>query len=94
MKAWYDWMVNFKANICPDASFTVKSVAWDEERKKACHFAVFHCTHTGEGGPCPATNKHADTEYSYEMEMNGEGQVVSMVKIWNDGYALKQLGWA
>lgn len=87
-------MVNFKKNICPDAAFTVKSAAWDEERKIVCHSAVYHCTHTGSGGPCAATNKHADTDYFYEVQMNDEGKVVSMLKVWNDGHCLKQLGWA
>ena len=41
VKDWYDWMVNFKTNIAPDASFTVKSTAWDAERKIACHAATF-----------------------------------------------------
>ena len=87
-------MVNFKANIAPDAAFTVTSTAWDAERQCACHAAVFHATHTGAGGPCEATNKHADTDYFYQLQMNEQGQVVSMVKIWNDGHCLKQLGWA
>lgn len=87
-------MGNFKKNICPDAAFTVRSATWDEERKIVCHSAVYHCTHTGSGGPCAATNKHADTDYFYEVQMNDEGKVVSMLKVWNDGHCLKQLGWA
>lgn len=87
-------MVNFKTNICPDASFTIKSSAWDSERKICLHAAVFHATHTGDGGPCEATNKHADTDYFYQVETNDEGKVTSMWKVWNDGHCLKQLGWA
>ena len=90
----YEWMVNFKANICPDAKFTIKSTAWDFDRKVALYNAVFHCTHTGAGGPCDATNKHADTDYFYHVETNDEGKVTSMQKVWNDGHCLKQIGWA
>ena len=94
IRGWYDWMVNFKANICPDAKFTVKSTAWDAERKVCAHAAVFHATHTGSGGPCEATNKHADTDYFYQVETNDDGKITGMWKIWNDGHCLKQLGWA
>ena len=41
VKDWYDWMMNFKTNIAPDASFTIKSTAWDAERKIACYAATF-----------------------------------------------------
>eukprot|EP01082_Thalassiosira_pseudonana_P007231 g7163.t1 g7163 contig23:2026011-2026505(-) len=94
IKDWYDWMANFKATIAPDASFTVKSTTWDDEREICTHSAVYHATHTGEGGPVPATGRKASTDYYYEMEMNGDGKVVKMWKIWNDGHCLKQLGWA
>ena len=94
IKGWHDWMVNFKSNIAPDCSYTVKSTAWDGERKVCSHAAVFHATHTGSGGPCEATNKHADTDYFYQIEMDENNKVKSMLKIWNDGHCLKQLGWA
>lgn len=87
-------MVNFKANIAPDAAFTIKAVAWDNERKVCAYSATFHCTHTGSGGPCEATNKHADTDYSYYLEMNDDNKVTAITKVWNDGHCLKQLGWA
>ena len=58
------------------------------------HMTFTSATHTGSGGPCETTNKHADTDYFYQVQMNDEGKVVSMLKIWNDGHCLKQLGWA
>ncbi|GFH44113.1 hypothetical protein CTEN210_00587 [Chaetoceros tenuissimus] len=94
VKEWYDWMVNFKGNIAPDGRCTIKSIAWDATNRKCLFYAVYHATHTGDGGPMPATNKHTDTDYVYEVVMNDEDKVASMTKIWNDMYCLKELGWA
>jgi len=40
------------------------------------HNTVPSATHTGSGGPCEATNRHADTDYFYQVQMNDEGKVV------------------
>jgi hypothetical protein len=42
IKGWHDWMVNFKANIAPDAAFTVHATAWDPENKRCVYSATFH----------------------------------------------------
>ena len=34
----------------------------------------------------------AETDYVYVMDFE-DGRIRHMTKIWNDGFALKQLGW-
>jgi hypothetical protein len=52
---------------------------------------VFSGTHTGEGGP-PPTGKSTRSDYVYAMEFDGD-KIRHMTKIWNAGWALKELGW-
>jgi len=78
--------------VLPDGSYAVKSFATDHERNNVCAYAVFSGTHSGEGGPVPATGKSASTDYVYVMEFE-DGKIRHMTKIWNAGWALRQLGW-
>lgn len=41
----------------------------------------------------PPTGKGAETDYVYVMQFE-DGLLRHMTKIWNDAYALRQLGWA
>ena len=75
------------------ARYDLKSFGVDEERGNLTAFAVFHGTHTGEGGPLPPTGKSAESEYCYCMQIE-DGRVRHMTKIWNDGVCMQQLGWA
>ena len=77
----------------PDAHYALKALAADEERQIVLAAAVFHGTHTGEGGPVPPTGKSVATDYVYAMKFD-DGKISQMTKIWNDGFALGQLGWA
>ena len=63
------------------------------DRSIVLAFAVFHGTQTGEGGPVAPTGNVVASDYVYAMEFAG-GKVSHMTKIWNDGHALSQLGWA
>lgn len=76
----------------PDARYELKSLAVDEERGKAIVVSVFHGTHTVDAGS-PPTGKAAATDYVYVLDFEGD-KIKHMTKIWNDGHALKQLGWA
>ena len=53
---------------------------------------VFSGTHTGQGGPCPPTGKSTNTDYVYVMEFAGD-KIRHMTKIWNAGWAMRDLGW-
>jgi predicted ester cyclase len=86
-----EWMKGMMS-IAPDGRYEMKSFAADPERQNVTAYAIFHATHTGEGGPVPPTGKSASTDYVYVMEFDGD-KIRHMTKIWNAGWALRQLGW-
>jgi predicted ester cyclase len=77
----------------PDGACELRSLAVDEERNNVTAYAVFRGTQTGEGGPVPPTGKRVESDYVYIMQFEGD-LIRHMTKVWNDGVALKQLGWA
>ena len=92
LEAYTEWMKSIMT-LFPDARYELKSFATDEARNNVSAFAVFHATHTGEGGPVPPTGKHMSSDYVYIMQFEG-GKIAGMRKVWNAELALKQLGWA
>jgi len=87
-----DWMKGM-LTVLPDARYEVKSFATDVVRNNVAAYAVFHATHTGQGGPVPPTGRKTSTDYVYVMQFE-DGKIAHMTKIWNAGLALKDLGWA
>jgi len=87
-----DWMKAI-SSVFPGAHYDLKSFAVDAERNNVSAYAVFHATHTGEGGPVPPTGKSMSTDYVYVMQFAGD-KIAHMTKIWNAGLALKAVGWA
>lgn len=87
-----DWMKAISA-LMPDARYELKAFAVDAERNCVVAFATFHATHTGQGGPVPPTGRSTSTDYVYVMQFEDD-KIVHMTKIWNAGYAMRQLGWA
>lgn len=94
VRAWADWMDKFCAMTAPGCTRTVHSTLWDPSTKTCMLFGTYHAKHTGEGGPVPPTHKQTNTEYCYVLVMNNDDKCVSFTKVWNDGFALKELGWA
>ena len=92
LQAYTEWVKGLFTPM-PDNSYEVRSCAADEVRRNVVVAAVFRGTHTGAGGPVPPTGKRAETDYVYVMQFDGD-KIRHMTKIWNDGFALKQLGWA
>ncbi|HTY53824.1 MAG TPA: nuclear transport factor 2 family protein [Candidatus Binataceae bacterium] len=92
LQQYAEWMKGL-LGIVPDGRYDLKSFATDNERKNVCAYAVFSGTHTGPGGPCPPTGKRVSSDYVYVIEFEGD-KVRHMTKIWNSGFAIKQLGWA
>ena len=92
LEAYTEWM---KGLLKPlrDGNAEVRSFAVDEARNNVAAFGVFRGTHTGEGGPVPATGKSATADYVYVMDFDG-AKIRHMTKIWNDGITMRQLGWA
>ena len=76
----------------PGNSYDIQSFSADEARQKVTAVSVFRGTHSGEGGPMPPTGRSTETDYVYVMDFE-DGRIRHMTKIWNDGLALKQLGW-
>src|SRR5262245_31105082 len=86
-----EWMKSM-ITVLPDAQYEVKSFATDTARNNVAAYGVFHATHTGPGGPVPATGRRTRTDYVYVMQFEG-GKIVHMTKIWHAGLAMKDLGW-
>jgi hypothetical protein len=86
-----DWMKGL-LSFMPDGHYAVKSFATNDDRNSVCAYGVFSATHTGQGGPCPPTGKSTTTDYVYVMDFAGD-KIRHMTKIWNAGWAMKELGW-
>ena len=92
LQQYADWMKGLLM-LVPDGSYAVQSFATDHERNNVCAYAVFSGTHSGEGGPMPPTGKSTSSDYVYVMEFE-DGKISHMTKIWNAGWAMKELGWS
>ena len=93
VKDYVEWLKGLGTITTPGCNYELHTSAFDEANNSAIFFATFTGTHTGEGGPIPPTNMTTDTEYVYNLEMNDDGKVVRMTKIWNAPWALRELGW-
>ena len=87
-----DWMQGLLRPI-PNGHYELKAFACDEGRSTVVAAAVFHGTHSGDGGPVPATGKTVTADYVYVMNFEA-GKIRHMTKVWNDGHSLRALGWA
>jgi predicted ester cyclase len=92
LQQYAEWMKGLLL-LVPDGSYAVQSFATDHERNNVCAYAVFSGTHSGEGGPMPPTGKSTSSDYVYVMEFE-DGKISHMTKIWNAGWAMKELGWS
>ena len=93
VKDYVDWMAEFGTKTVPGCAYELHASSYDESRKAATFFATFTATHSGEGGPVPPTNKTTNTHYVYVLNMNDDGKVEKMHKIWNAPWAMRELGW-
>jgi SnoaL-like domain len=91
LQEYADWMQGLM-KMMPDGHYDLKAFATDDKRANVTAFAVFSGTHTGQGGP-PPTGKSTRTDYVYSMDFDGD-KIRHMTKIWNAGWAMKELGWA
>ena len=89
-EAYTDWIKGLLGPI-PDGHYELKAFAVDEDRGTVVAVAVFHGTHTGEGGPVPPTGKTVAADYAYVMQFKGS-RIAHMSKIWNADHSLKALG--
>ncbi|MEM9343182.1 MAG: nuclear transport factor 2 family protein [Pseudomonadota bacterium] len=91
IEAYAEWMRDLLTPI-PDGKYELKAFSADASRGVVTAFAVFHGTHSVDG-PVPATGKTVASDYVYAMAFEGD-KIRHLTKIWNDGHALVQLGWA
>ncbi len=91
LEGYVEWAKSLLTPM-PDARYEPISLAVDEERGRATVVSVFLGTHTVDAGS-PPTGKAVATDYVYVLDFDGD-KIRHMTKIWNDGHALKQLGWA
>jgi len=87
-----EWMKGLLGPI-PDGTYELKAFATDAGRGVVVAAAVFHGTHSGDGGPVAPTGKAVAADYVYVMEFEGS-KLRHMTKVWNDGHSLRALGWA
>jgi predicted ester cyclase len=92
LEHYAEWM-KAAFRMLPDAGYELKAFAVDEPRRNVCVYAVFTGTHTGADGPIPPTGKSTRSDYVYVMKFDGD-KISHMTKIWNSGWAMKELGWA
>lgn len=90
---YVNWMAGLATVIAPGCSYELHSSAYDDDSKSAIFFATFTGTHSGEGGPVPPTNKETNSQYVYVLNMNDEGKIRRMIKVWNAPWAMRELGW-
>ena len=91
LEGYTEWMKGLLTPI-PDGNYEIKSFSADEKRHCVTAFAVFHGTHSGEGGPCAPTGNVIAADYVYVMQFEGS-LIRHMTKVWNDTISLTQLGW-
>jgi hypothetical protein len=93
VEAYCEWMAGLGKGPLKGCRYTLHSASYDEANRTATFVATFTASHVGEGGPVPPTRKETNTDYVYALTMNGEGKVAKMRKVWNAGWALRELGW-
>jgi hypothetical protein len=94
VEGYCSWMEGLGKGPLVGCGYELHASSWDEANNTALFFATFSGTHTGEGGPVPATGQATSSHYVYVVEMDAAGKVCALTKIWNAPWALKELGWA
>ena len=91
LEGYTEWMKGLLVFI-PDGSYAVKSFATDHEREQRLRLRRVLRHPQRPGGPMPPTGKSTSTDYVYVMEFE-DGKISHMTKIWNAGWAMRELGW-
>ena len=92
VEAYAEWMKGLLVPLA-DGRYELKGFAQDSSRDVVLAFAVFHGTHSGDGGPVPPTGRSVAADYVYAFEFSA-GKITHMTKVWNDTQSLGALGWA
>jgi predicted ester cyclase len=92
LEDYAEWQKNLLVPI-PDGQYELLSFGVDEQRSTVVAAAVFHGTHTVDPGDNPPTGKSVAADYCYVMHFQDD-KISHMTKVWNDGFSLRELGWA
>jgi len=92
IEAYSNWMQGLHT-FMSDVSYDIEGFGVDAERNCVVVYAVFRGTHSGDGGPLPATGKSTSSDYAYALQFEGD-KIAGMTKIWHSGLAMQELGWA
>ena len=92
IEAYSNWMQGLHT-FMSDVSYDIEGFGVDAERNGVVLYAIFRGTHSGEGGPLPATGKSTSSDYAYALRFDGD-KIAGMTKIWHSGLAMQELGWA
>ncbi len=93
VEGYCEWMAGLGKGPLAGCSYDLHTASWDEGSRTALFFATFNGTHSGDGGPVPATGQATKSHYVYALTMDSDDKVSHMVKIWNAPWALGELGW-
>jgi predicted ester cyclase len=93
LEKYTEWMLGLATATMPGCKYDLHNWAVDGDTTTIA-YATFHGTHSGEGGPVPATGKSMSSRYVYVISHNANGKVTGMIKVWNSGPAFAALGWA
>ena len=92
IEAYSNWMQGLHT-FMSDVSYDIEGFGVDAERNCVVLYAIFRGTHSGDGGPLPATGKSTSSDYAYSLQFVGD-KIARMTKIWHSGLAMQELGWA
>ncbi len=91
IEAYSNWMQGLHT-FMSDVSYEIGGFGTDAERNCVVVYAVFRGTHSGDGGPLPATGKSTGSDYAYALQFDGD-KIAHLTKIWHSGFAMQELGW-
>ena len=92
IEAYSNWMQGLHT-FMSDVSYDIEGFGVDADRNCVVLYAIFRGTHSGDGGPLPATGKSTSSDYAYSLQFDGD-KIARMTKIWHSGLAMQELGWA
>lgn len=93
VEQYCEWMAAGGNGPFKGSSYRLKASAYDAVRRVAMFYGRFTARHVGEGGPVPPTGKETDTDYVYIFTMDADDRIAKLVKVWNAGWAMRELGW-
>ena len=67
--------------------------AYDPDNNVVFLYGTSCAKHTGEGGPVPSTHKQASVPFVFVMNMDAEGKLKHLEKIYDEASGRRQLGW-